>query len=294
MKKLGILIVVVALFLLCGVYTLDEEHQMIITTFGEPVLVSDPGLHFRIPIIQKRTKVETTVRGIPIGFTLDTDESVYNDSMMISSDYNFVNVDFFLEYVVSDPIKAVYNSNNFEGILEATASNSIRTVIASYPVDAVLTTGKSEIQANILALLMEQIDNLDIGISVRSISMQDSEPPNSNVDAAFKAVETAKQNRTTKINEANKYRNEHLPLAKSDVDKLLQGAEAWKNERIKEAEGQVAKFNSMYEEYKKFPEITKRRMFYEAMEDVLPNLKVIIMGENGAETVLPIDSFTSE
>lgn len=291
MKKLVIPLVIIFLYMALGVYTLDEEHQVVVTTFGEPSLVSEPGLHFIFPFFQKRWKVNTTVNGIPIGYSLDSNEGIMQDSMMISSDYNFVNVDFFLEYVVSDPIKLLYNSDDYVGIIKATANNSIRTVIASYPVDAILTTGKSEIQANILSLLIEQIDDLDIGITIRSITMQDSEPPNKEVDDAFKAVETAKQNRTTKVNEANQYRNENLPKAKAEVDKILQNAEAWKSKRISEAKGQVAKFNSMYEEYIKFPDITKKRMFYEAMEEVLPNLKVIILGDDGTETILPIDSF---
>lgn len=287
-------VVIVLVLIFESAYTLDEEHQAVITTFGEPKLVTNPGFHFKIPIVQKRELVDTTIQGMPIGYVMETDESVYQDALMISSDYNFVNVDFYLEYVVSDPIKALYNSENYINVLNATAQNSIRTVIASYPVDAILTTGKSEIQANILSLLVEQMDNLDIGVTVRSITIQDSEPPNVDVNNAFKAVETAKQNKETKLNNANKYRNENLPRAQAEVDKILQSAEAQKESRIKEAEGQVARFNSMYDEYVKFPTITKQRMFYEAMEDVLPNLKVVIVNPNGGvDTVLPLDSFTN-
>lgn len=103
--------VVIVLVLIFGsAYTLDEEHQAVITTFGEPKLVTNPGFHFKIPIVQKRELVDTTIQGMPIGYVMETDESVYQDALMISSDYNFVNVDFYLEYVVSDPIKALYNS----------------------------------------------------------------------------------------------------------------------------------------------------------------------------------------
>lgn len=285
--------VVIVVLGISGIYTLDEQHQAVVTTFGEPKLVSEPGMHYSIPIVQRRTKVDTTVHGMPIGYVTDSEESVYSDSMMISSDYNFVNVDFYLEYVISDPVKALYASSDAKGVLRSTALNSIRTVVASYPVDAILTTGKSEIQANILALLVEQMDELDIGVSVTRITMQDSEPPNIAVSDAFKAVETAKQNKETKINNANKYRNENLPKAKSDVDKILQQADASKQNRINEAEGQVARFNAMYDEYIKFPDMTKKRLFFEAMEEICPNLKIVIKGEgDDTSTVLPLDSFT--
>jgi regulator of protease activity HflC (stomatin/prohibitin superfamily) len=139
------------------------------------------------------------------------------------------------------------------------------------------------------------IENDDIGISLINITIQDAEPPTKEVMEAFKAVETAKQGKETAINNANKYRNEKIPAAEAQVDKILQDAEATKQERINEANGQVSRFNKMYDEYKKFPDVTKERMFYETMEEVLPNLKVIInSGNTTVQELLPIDSFTSE
>ena len=109
---------------------------------------------------------------------------------------------------------------------------------------------------------------------------------------AFKAVETAKQGKETALNNANKYRNEKLPEAEAEADQIIQDAEAQKQVRINEAEAEVARFNAMYEEYVKNPEITKKRMFYEAMEDVLPGMKIVIDNGDGVQKVLPLDSFT--
>lgn len=275
-------------------YTLDVEHSAIITTLGKATAETEPGLHFKIPFIQSVKKVDTTIKGLAVGYDIETNESIYEESLMISSDYNFINADFYVEYQISDPIKAIYASNNPINILKSATQNCIRTVIASYKVDAILTTGKSEIQSNIKSMLIEKMEELDVGITVRNISIQDVEPPTAEVSEAFKAVETAKQNKETQINNANKYRNEQIPAAEANVDKVLQEAEAQKAKRISEAEGQVARFNSMYDEYKKYPTITKERMFYEAMENVLPNLKVIISDKSGnMSTVLPLDSFTN-
>ena len=124
--------------------------------------------------------------------------------------------------------------------------------------------------------------------------MQDAEPPTQEVMEAFKAVETAKQGKETAINNANKYKNEQIPAAEASVDQILQSAEAEKQERINEAIGQVARFNQMYEEYIKFPEITRQRMFYETMEEVLPYLKIVIdSGDGNVQTILPLESLAN-
>jgi membrane protease subunit HflK len=130
----------------------------------------------------------------------------------------------------------------------------------------------------------------DIGIQLVNISIQDSEPPTVEVMDAFKAVETAKQGKETSLNNANKYRNEKLPQADAQVDKILQEAESTKTQRINEAEAEVARFDKMYEEYIKYPLLTKQRMFYETMEDVLPSLKVIINSDDsGVQKLLPLE-----
>lgn len=284
---------VVALLIITGsIYTLDVEHAAVVTTLGKPESVTETGLHFKIPFIQSVKKVETTIKGLPIGYIEETNENVLTESTMISSDYNFINIDFYIEWQVSDPVKYLYASSEPVEILKSQAQNCIRTVIASYNVDSILTTGKSEIQANIKSMLSEKMDELDIGITVRNVTIQDADPPTEAVDAAFKAVETAKQNKETQVNNANKYRNEQIPAAEAEVDRILQAAEATKAERIAEAQGQVARFNAMYEEYLKYPTITRERMFYEAMEEVLPSLKVIIQGNgSNVDTILPLSPF---
>lgn len=291
-----IIIVALLLFIVAGncYYTIQEEEQAVVCTFGSPKAVTTPGLHFKIPFIQSVTKVNTTIKGFSIGYTLE-DESVVDDAMMITSDYNFINVDFYVAYRVIDPVKALYASEDPVEILKNIAQNCIRTTIGSYTVDSVLTTGKNEIQANITQMILEKLESYDIGIQLINITIQDAEPPTEEVSNAFKEVETAKQGKETALNNANKYRNEQIPKAEAKSDQILQNAEATKQERINEANGQVARFNSMYEEYVKYPEVTKKRMFYEAMENVLPDVKVVIESANGTtSTVLPLDSFVSE
>lgn len=291
-----IVIAVMVLFVLVSnsYYSIQEEEQAVVTTFGSPKAVTTPGLHFKVPFIQTVTKVNTTIQGFSIGYQQDMGEEM-EDALMITSDYNFIYVDFYAEYRVTDPVKALYASENPELILKNIAQNCIRTTIGSYSVDSVLTTGKNEIQSNIKQMILDKLEDYDIGIQLVNITIQDATPPTTEVENAFKEVETAKQGKETALNNANKYRNEQIPNAEAESDKILQDAEAKKQERINEANGQAARFNSMYQEYAKYPEVTKKRMFYEAMEDVLPDVKVVIEGEGGnTTTMLPLDSFVSQ
>ena len=274
-SAVGIIIAIAVLVILVSgsYYSIQEEEQAVVCTFGSPKAVTTPGLHFKIPFIQTVNKVNTTIQGFSIGYHDDGEE---DDAMMITSDYNFIYVDFYAEYRVTDPVKALYASRNPEEILKNIAQNCIRTTIGSYSVDSVLTTGKNEIQSV-------------------NITIQDATPPTAEVENAFKEVETAKQGKETALNNANKYRNEQIPNAEAEADKILQDAEATKQERINEANGQAARFNSMFQEYAKYPEVTKKRMFYEAMENILPDVKVVIQSKDGnMNTILPLDSFVSE
>lgn len=287
-------VIVVGLFATDCTYQIQEQEQAVLSTLGVPKAVTETGLHFKLPLIQQVHKVNTTIQGFPIGYNQQDNDIVEDEGIMITSDYNFIDVDFFVEYRITEPVKYLYTSQQPENILKSISQSCIRTVIASYTVDDVLTTGKSEIQAKIKEMIMDKMESQDVGIQLVNITIQDSEPPTQEVMKAFKAVETAKQGKETAVNNANKYRNEKLPEAEAQADQIVQDAEAQKQVRINEAEAEVARFNAMYEEYVKNPTVTKLRMFYETMEDVLPGMKIVIDNGDGTQKVLPLDSFTGE
>jgi membrane protease subunit HflK len=186
----------------------------------------------------------------------------------------------------------LYNSEEPEDILANIAMANIRTVVSNYTVDEAMTTSKSQIQADIKEAMIKELEKRDVGLTVVNITIQDSAPPTDEIVAAFKSVETAKQGADTAKNNALQYQNQKIPEAEAKADAVIQKANAAKEARIAEAEGQVARFNQTYEEYQKYPLVTKRRMFYEKMEEILPNLKVIITDGN-TQTVYPLDSFTA-
>lgn len=283
-------VIIAAILFFGSFYSIKEQEQAVVTTFGKAKLVSSAGLHLKIPIVQKVQKVDTTVKGLSIGYDMATNQRIETESMMITSDFNFVDVDFFVEYRVSDPIKALYVSSDPVIILKNIAQSSIRAIVGSFSVDSVITTEKNEIQSEIKSSILDKLEEQDIGIQLISITIQDAEPPTDAVMEAFKSVETAKQGKETAINNANRYYNEKIPQKEAQVDKILQEAESAKAKRINAAKAEVARFNKMYEEYIRYPLITKQRMFYETMEDVLPSLKVIIdSGETGIQKLLPLE-----
>ena len=230
---------------------------------------------------------------IELGYRTGSNESVTEESSMITGDYNIVNVDFFVEYKISDPVRYLYASSDPQMILRNLIQSQVRNVVGSSTVDSVLTDGKENIQMQVKTLVTQILTEYDIGLTLVDVKIQDSEPPTQEVVEAFKAVETAKQQAETVVNDAKAYQNAKLPDAQAQADKPIQNAEYLKQKRINEATEQVAMFNAMYEEYARNPQITRSRMYYEAIQKILPGVKVYIdtTGGGSIDMMLPLDSF---
>ena len=302
LKGSAFAIALVVLILVAGMtcfYTVNDKQQAVVTTFGKVTDIVDAGVHFKLPFgIQQVHKVDVNVyQKIELGYTTVGDNyygvSVNDESSMITGDYNIVNVDFFVEYKISNPERYLFSSDNPEVILKNLIQSQVRNVVGSSTVDSVLTDGKENIQMQVKALVTEILAEYDIGLTLIDVKIQDAEPPTQDVIEAFKAVETAKQQAETVVNDAKAYQNAQLPMAKAEADKLTQNAEYLKQKRINEAVEQVAMFNAMYEEYAKNPQITKSRMYYEAIQEILPGVKLYInTAEDGddVQMLLPLES----
>lgn len=309
LKKLPkyILIAVIVLLVLAIAstcwYTVDDKQQAVVTTFGKVTDITDAGMHFKLPLgIQHVEKVDVNVyQKLELGYrtigsNVDNFDIVESETKMITGDYNIVNVEFFVEYKVSDPEQYLYGSYDPETILRNLLQSQVRNVVGSEAVDSVLTTGKESIQMRVKELVTEVLQTYNIGLTLVDVKIQDSDPPTDEVTEAFKAVETAKQQAETVLNEARAYQNAQLPKAEAQADELLRNAEYLKQKRINEATEQVAMFEAMYKEYSQNPDITKSRMYYEAISEALPDVKVYIdtEGEGGTQKVLPLESFVGE
>ena len=303
LKKIGrfavlgavILLLVVGIFT-CA-YTVDDKQQGVVTTFGKVTDITDPGLHFMLPFgIQKVEKVDVNVyQKIELGYITGSDgyaTTKTGESTMITGDYNIVNVDFFVEYKISDPVQYLYSSSNPEMVLRNLIQSQVRNVVGSSSVDAVLTDGKEDIQRQVKELVTGILAEYDIGLTLVDVRIQDSEPPTAQVVEAFKAVETAKQTAEAVVNEAKAYQNAQLPNAEAQANKLLENAQFLKQKRINEAIEAVAMFEAMYAEYVQNPEITRSRMYYEAISQILPGVKVYINTGSGEsiDMLLPLDT----
>ncbi len=292
-----LLALIVAIGILKCFYTVNEQSNAVVTQFGKVIKVNTAGFYFKAPW-QSVKKVDMTTHGTSIGYVINNDGQKGSypideaNGVMITSDFNLLNIDFYIEYRISDPVAFLYNSKQPDEILRNITMANIRTVVSNYTVDEAMTTSKGQIQADIKEALLKELEARNIGLTVVNITIQDSRPPVEQVEAAFKAVETAKQGADTAKNNALQYQNQQIPEAEATADAIIQKATANKEARIAEAEGQVARFNKMYSEYEKYPLITKQRLFYEAMEELLPGTKVIITDGN-TSTVLPLDSFTT-
>ena len=294
---IGIIALVLVIGLLTCFYTVDDKQQAVVTTFGQVTDITDPGLHFKLPFgIQQAQKVDVNVyQKIELGYSTNHDgdySTRTNESTMITGDYNIVNVDFFVEYKISNPVQYLYSSNEPELILRNLIQSQVRNVVGSTSVDAVLTDGKENIQMQVKDLVTQILQEYDIGLTLVDVRIQDSEPPTQEVIEAFKAVETAKQKAETVVNDAKAYQNAQLPDAQAQADKLLQNAEYLRQKRINEANQQVAMFNAMYAEYARNPEITRSRMYYETISQVLPGVKLYVNTGDGSSTnmLLPLES----
>lgn len=293
----AVLLVLVALAGTCF-YTVDDKQQAVVTTFGQVTDITDAGVHFKLPFgIQQVEKVDVNVyQKIELGYSSSGNPYEVNEgeSTMITGDYNIVNVDFFVEYKISDPVQYLYSSNDPELILRNLIQSQVRNVVGSSSVDAVLTDGKENIQMQVKELVTQILQEYDIGLSLVDVKIQDAEPPTQEVIEAFKAVETAKQQAETVINDAKAYQNAQLPDAQAKADKLLQNAAYLKQKRINEAVEQVAMFEAMYSEYAQNPGITRTRMYYEAISSVLPDVKLFINTGSGSgsdvQMLLPLES----
>ena len=304
-KRFGKTAVVFALFavLVLGAmtcfYTVDDKQQAVVTTFGKVTDVTDAGVHFMIPFgIQQVKKVDVNVyQKIELGYSSDGNQYNVNEneSTMITGDYNIVNVDFFVEYKISEPVQYLYSSNKPELILRNLIQSQVRNVVGSSTVDAVLTDGKENIQMQVKDLVSSILEEYEIGLTLVDVKIQDAEPPTQDVIEAFKAVETAKQQAETVINDAKAYENAQLPKAQAEADKKIQNAEYLRQKRINEATQQVAMFEAMYAEYAQNPGITRSRMYYEAISGVLPGVKLFInTGDGGnVQSLLPLESLVT-
>lgn len=293
------IVLIIALFLVLGVYKLDDGEEAVITRFGEYNRTEiGGGLKWMIPIVDKRYVINTSqVRRMEFGYkTVDQDkldseegyEDIASDSLMITGDENIVNVMASIQYRIVNARDYLFRVNDPEGTLNVVAVSTIRRSVANNELDDVLADNKNAIMLEIRNDLQSIADNYGLGIQITQVLLQDVYPPEE-VDDAFKDIVRAQLDKESRINEAVSYENKIIPAAKGDAAKQISDAEAYKSKRINEAKGDVASFKSIYDKYKNDKEVTRTRLYLETLQNILGNVDLVITdGEGQVLKFLPL------
>ncbi|MBQ6836373.1 MAG: FtsH protease activity modulator HflK [Clostridia bacterium] len=292
MKKVRNVFLIILAVILCistvwsGAYVLESGKVAVITTFGQYTKTeTESGLKLMIPYVQRRYIVDTAnVRRMEFGYRGETQTDVPEESIMLTGDECLVVADWTIQYNISDGYAWLFNLDNPENTLRIIAESSYRRVVAAHSLDDILTDKKDEIQREVMEDLQEVCNYYDMGVKINAVQLQDAMPPDPVYDA-FLDVTSAKEDKNAKINEAQKYANEKLPVARGEAESLLREAEAYKQERINEAIGDTARYSAIAKEYLNQPEVTRTRLYLEMISEVFPELKNIYITNDNGDTL---------
>ncbi len=298
------ILVFAALYLAFDVmYAVDAHERAVVLRFGKfrPPVV-EPGLRFKIPIVDRVIKVgiaENSLR-LPFGVALRSESADEDVTLMLTGDLNAASVEWTVQWKVEQPEKFVFrfyhpeDPQYGERVIRTVAESVMNQLVGDYSIDEVLTEKRSEI-ANLAREATQRIlDSYDCGVIIRDLQMQRIRPP-SRVRPAFEEVNASLQRREQLENEAKKERNQKLPIALAERDKLIREAEGYAQRRRAEAQGEIAALLAQYRQYQKAPEETRRRLYLEAMEEVLGRVQFqIIVDAQLKQGVLPLLQLSTE
>lgn len=278
------------LWLLTGTYIVGPDEVGVVQTFGKHTRISQSGLNYHLPypIETVQTPKVTEVKRVEIGFrTMGKNQfrTIEKESLMLTGDENIVDAELIVQYKIKDPVAYTFNFVKPEQTVREAAEATLRTIIGRHKIDEALTAGKFMIQEESKFLLQSILDKYETGIFVVAVQLQDVSPPKQ-VIAAFKDVASAKEDKNRMINQAEGYRNNVIPKARGEAQAMIREAEGFRVARIARAEGDVAKFNAMLVEYKKGKDVTRKRMYLETMEEILPNIEKYIVPDGDGSNLL--------
>ncbi len=291
-RKITILPILV-IYLLTGIFQVGPDEEAVLLLFGRYEKTVGPGIHWYFPRpVGRRIKVKTTkVYRVEVGFrTVDIGppakyQDISKESLMLTGDENIIDLDFSVQYKIVNLRDYLFKVKNPGSTIISAAEASMRQVVGMFEIDESLTEGKSNIQILAKEKLQEILDIYGIGIQILTVQLQDVQPPKP-VLQAFKDVASAREDRIRYINEANGYANDVIPKARGQAKKAVNEALAYKERRIREANGDVARFLKLYENYKLGEEVTKTRLYLENLEKNLKNTDKVIIDREVKSGVL--------
>jgi len=284
------------IFLFSSLYTVEPEEVGVVQRFGEYVRTADPGLNFRIPLVEtarivpveRQLKQEFGYRTVESGIQSQYRKAGFQDeSLMLTGDLNLADVEWVVQYRISDPYNYLFKVRNPEKTLRDMSEAAMRQVVGNRTVNEVLTIGRAAVALRVQEILQDLNIEYETGVRIEQVVLQDLNPPDS-VKPSFNAVNEAQQQRETLINQARSDYNRVIPRARGEALQTIQQAEGYAINRTNTALGEVAAFNAVHLEYLRAPEITKRRIYYETMQDLLPRLGNKVITDQDGTNVLPL------
>lgn len=279
-----------------SIFTVDTEEVGIITRFGEFDRIARPGLKFKAPFIEevrfvpveRQLKHEFGYRTTQASVQTSYSNSDYSDeSLMLTGDLNLANIEWVVQYRVLDPYNYLFKIRNPEETLRDISEAAMRQIVGDRTVNEVLTVGRTEVTQEVQNLIQELMTEYESGLRIEQVVLQDINPPEP-VKASFNAVNEAQQQKETLINEAKSEYNKVVPRARGQAQETIQQAEGYAINRVNRSEGEAARFRQLYQEYIKAPEVTKRRIYLETLENILPEIGNKVITDQNGNGVLPL------
>ncbi|GAB4258315.1 MAG: FtsH protease activity modulator HflK [Deferrisomatales bacterium] len=299
----GIVVAVVILgWAATGFYIVNPDEVGVVQRFGQYSYMKGPGPHWHLPYpVETVLKPKVTqVRRVEVGFrTVSVGpparyQKVSAESHMLTGDENIVSCEFIVQYRVKDPVAFLFHVRDVDGAVRDAAEAAMREVVGRNHVDDVLTEQKEKIQIESAELLQQILDQYEAGVRVDYVKLQDVYPPEPVIDA-FRDVASAREDRERLKNEADAYANDILPKARGEAKKMINESQAYRETKIKRAQGDAARFVALLAEYERAKDVTRKRIYLEAMEEVLSRAKIVLTEGRGTGgevlPLLPLDAF---
>ncbi len=299
----GLIVLLVMIFLGTGFYSIEPHETGVVLTFGKYTRITQPGLHFKVPFgvetvikvpVKRQLKQEFGFRTLKAGVKTRYDSRKYeNESLMLTGDLSCAEVEWIVQYRISDPVRFLFKARQPEETLRSASESAMRQIVGDRSVTEVLTTGREEVALAVRELLQSIVDSYELGINIQVVVLQDVNPPDP-VKASFNEVNQAQQEKEQLINQARAAYNQVIPRARGEAAQTILNAEGYALNRVNRAQGEAARFISIYNEYRKAKSVTRQRMYLEMVTGVLPEVRNKVLIDDDLSGVLPLLNLSGE
>jgi len=294
--KLVALAALAVILLFGSIYTVAPEEVGVVQRFGKYTKTTESGLNFKVPFIdnveivpvERQLKQEFGYRTTEAGVQSQYVKAGYREeSLMLTGDLNLADVEWVVQYRIADPYKYLFKVRNPEKTLRDMAEAATRQVVGNRTVNEVLTIGRASVATRVQEILQELNMEYETGVQIEQVVLQDINPPDE-VKPSFNAVNEAQQQRETLINQARSDYNKVIPRARGEAEQTIQQAEGYAVDRVNRAIGEVSAFRDLHTEYVRAPQVTKQRIYYETMQEILPTIGNKVVTDQDGSGVLPL------